>query len=286
MKYLQGVIKLNATKVSNIVDDSFELAPEIEQQILAAGGSLYPSLAVSLTNKPLFRFKTRDLNLITAPLVITACSATLMAYGAVALDAGRLKFSITKGLAVPVSISAEKGSPAELSIDIYAASADGNTNPIAVATASTETPDLLSNVYTLGSWSVNAAASAGIQSLNVNFGYEIFTNEGEDGLPFPTEVFVKGQRPEIDIITENLAEATAARINTGQSITDTTLIKFRKLVQGAVPDGGLSLTMDASIANADSVSGGAPSNLALKIIPLLKTAASTNFFKWATFTGN
>lgn len=250
-------ISLNGTANSNIIDGSLQISPALQKALLYAAGDLLPTLGATLTNTPVISFRTHDLDLLDAPeLISTNVVIAARAYDdAAGLGTGYVSFAITKGLIVPVSISGSAGQAAELAVNIYPISSDGDTFPIAVGTSSV-TLGVHGDAYTVGDLSLGGSAVSGVQSLNLNLGYNIMSNAGENGKPFPTIVYYDKQESSLSATVTQLSAANADRINTGK--TGAVIASFRKLVEGGIPSGTYSLTMAKAFIEANSLQGGRP----------------------------
>jgi hypothetical protein len=263
----QGAIDLNGVVLSNILEGSVAVNSALQKAILHASGDLIPTLGATITNAPTIAFVTHDIDLIAAPTKITAATViTFRAYDESAgYGSGYISLAIAAGLIVPVSLSANAGGEAVLNCIIHPISSDGTTNPVIVGTTS-KTLAVHGDAYTLGDLGIGGAIS-GVQNINFNFGYNIASNAGENGKPFPTLAYYDKQSSVLTSSVTQLAAATQVRLMTGQSTTAITA-SFLKLAEGAVPSGTYTITMAKALIEANSIQGGSPSTVNLTVTPI------------------
>ncbi len=268
-KHAGSGVSINGVVESGIVTGSVAVNPKKQSLILNASGALLPTFGAVVTSAPMFTFRTRNINLITAPTVLSSTGVILSARAYTdggALGTGYVSLAAAKGLICPVSLSAQKGAAAELELAVYGVSKDGDTDPLAVSTTS-NTLGVNGDTHTLGTLFI-VAEITGVQNLNLNFGYNILTNEGENGKTYPTLAWSQGQQAVISAVTQALSAATQARLNYGQSVA--AYINFRKLVEGGVvtDTGKVTATLTKALVTAESVNAGPPFATNIQITPI------------------
>jgi hypothetical protein len=190
---------------------------------------------------------------------------------------GYISFTIGKGLIVPMTMQGAQGQAAELSIDIYPISSDGVTEPIIVGTT-TALMGVHGDAYIIGDLTISSVIT-GIQDINLNFGYNVATNAGENGKPYPTLAYIDKQEAGLTVKTASLSAATQARINTGASTADVSF-SFRKLAEGGVPSGTLTGTFKKALVHAEGISGGRPSTISIVTTPVYG-GSGNDYLTWA-----
>lgn len=268
-RHTQWGISINGTSNHSIIAESVAVSSNIQKAILYAGGNMFPSLGATLTAAPTIQFRTRDIKMLSTPSVLSgggvvlSCRAYAEGGGP---GAGYISIAIAKGIIVPVSISGGAGQPAELTVNVHAISTDGDSSPIAVGTTSTAL-SVHGDVYTASELTIGSAVG-GIQNINLNFGYSVKTNEGENGKTYPTIAYYDRQQAILTASTTALSAATAARMTTAQSAAVSAL--FRVLREGAVStdSNGLTITMAKAIIEAQSAQAGTPYTVSLAATPI------------------
>jgi len=253
-------VKHGLSEVAGIVDGSVALSPNLAKLIAFQDGSYSPSLGATLGATPSLEFRTRDLDFLAAPTEVSGLLVSSRAYdSAGGLSSSYISYTISNGLMFPVRISGNQGGAAELSIRVIPISSDGDTFPIAVGTTSID-PGLHGDAYTIGDVSLGSAVAA-VQSIDFDFGISARSNAGENGKPFPTQAWTESQQSTLSVTTAALAEASANRINTGQSVSASISAVFRKLVEGGVPSGSYTLTMAKALVEVGQLSNARPCTL-------------------------
>ena len=266
IRHTEWAIDINSSIKSNIVEGSVQLNPSLQKAVLHAAGDLQPTTGVTLTNTPSMMFRTHDLDMISTPTVISSVVMTARAYADNGgLGTGYVSYTMSDGIIIPVSISGSAGAPAELTVAVFPVSSDGDTAPITVGTTS-KTLATHGDAYTIGDIGIGGAI-AGISSIDLQFGYAVQSNAGENGKPYPTLAYYDRQTAAVTAATNQLSAATAERMLTGQSTTAITAV-FRKLAEGAVPSGTYTATMAKAIVEASNIQGGRPFTLQLMITPI------------------
>lgn len=126
-----------------------------------------------------------------------------------------------KVLWVPRMVDWSEGQPARLTLEALFLSSDGTTAPITVGTAS---GDLTAEA------DVWVGDGTGIQSLSVDFGFQIATPG--DGHLYQVNSFIQAQRPSIRVRTVNEADITSGNLNPG-SVSSLSAV-FAKVADGGV----------------------------------------------------
>jgi hypothetical protein len=270
---------INGSVLSSIIDNSLSINPALQKAMLAAGGSILPTLAATLTNTPKISFKTHDLNLVSAPTKITSVVLVFRAYDeATGIGTGYISFTASKGLVVPMTMQGAQGQAAELSVDIHPVSSDGVTDPITIGTTSS-LMGVHGDAYVLGDLTIGSAI-AGIQDINLNFGYNIATNAGENGKTYPTLAYIDKQEAGLTVKTTAMSAATQARLNTGVNTADVSF-SFKKLVEGGVPSGSLTGTIKKALVQAEGITGGRPATCSLLVTPV-HAGLTDDYLTWAS----
>jgi hypothetical protein len=271
-------VSVNGSMVPGIVEGSVSLDPQLAKAILYNDSEFTPSFGGLITNAPVLKFRTRKVTQMSAPAKITANVIFYMrAYADDgSLGVGYISVTIANGLVVPISLKGQAGQAGELEIAVYAISSDGDTSPIAIGTSSPTLP-VHGDAWTVGDVTISTAV-AGIQQLNLNFGLEVKTNAGENGKPYPTLAWIDKQEATVEVITGAVSEATAARINTTQSLAaGTRSFVWRKLQEGAIPTGtgARTMTITKCVVEVQNLTSGRPSVLRLLVTPILPSAGGT-----------
>ena len=279
-RHTTWAISINGSALSNIIDNSLSLSPALQKVILHGGGDILPTLGATITNTFGIQFKTHDLDFIAGPTKITSnVILVFRAYDEVTgIGTAYVSFTIAAGVLVPISISGSAGQAAELTIGIHPISANGTTDPIVVGTTSS-VMGVHGDAYTIGDLTISAAIT-GIQNINFNFGYNVQTNAGENGRPYPTLAYVDRQEANLSVKTTALAAATQARLNTGVNTADVSF-SFRKLVEGGIPAGTYTGTMKKAIVEAQGLQGGRPFSMSLMVTPIYD-GDGNDYLTWAS----
>ncbi len=270
-KHTQSGVTVNSTLESGIVRDSVKASSNLRKIIQFASGAILPSFGGSFGAAPVIEFATHNIKLLTAPAVYTSGALKLCfrAYSdAGGLGSGYISYVADKALFVPVTLAAQRGAEAVLTIQAYLLSSDGDTAPLTVGTTSDDL-SVTQNIYTLGEVSLGSALS-GVNSVNFDFGYQVVTNESQDGLNYPTHALVPRRQASMTVELEELAAASAARLLTGESATSGIYAEFRKLQEGGVvtDTGKATVTMAKALAEISNVAGGSPSSVSLMLTPV------------------
>jgi hypothetical protein len=277
-KYLTGAIVLNSTTHSGIINDSFKISSDIKTQMLYAGGESYASMAATLTGKQTLGFDLYNLGIIVAPAAITSLTGCLIAADELgSFGTGAISFAVADGIIVPVSISAAAGQEGKLSVMAYANSSTGTSEPLVIGTTKTAPSVVEDYVYTVGQVTIGSEL-AGCTNIDVQFGYEVKSNEGDSGLFYPTLHYVSRQEPVVTATLTDISAATQARLNYGQLAAAT--VTFRKLREGAIPDGALTITMTNASIKCSAVNGGQPGTVQIELRPVKKATGS--FFAFSS----
>jgi hypothetical protein len=268
-RHTQWGVSINGVIESAIVENSVSVSSNIQKAVLYAGGDIFPTLGATMTCAPTIQFRTRNINLVTAPAALSS-TGVIIACRAYADGGGPgtayISLAIAKGLIVPMSISGSIGQPAELTVNVYGISTDGDSAPIAVGTT-TAALGVHGDAHTAATVTVGTAIG-GIQNINLNFGYSVKTNEGENGKSYPTLAYYDRQQAVLTASTTALAAATAARMTTAQSAAVSAT--FRKMQEAAVltDTGAITITMAKAIIEAQSVQSGMPYTVQLATTPI------------------
>ncbi len=274
-RYTGAGASFNAVAIGGIPEGGIEISSALQKFIARYDGNLNPTFIGTLINEPVLNFSTRNINWNTGPVKVSAASPFVAFFRSYADDGGLgatwISVTVSYGLLVPQTIEASAGKEASTSWQLHAFSSDGETSPLTVGTSSLTQP-LHGDAYTIGNLSLGTAIEQ-IVDLRINFNYSVVKNSGRNGLPFPTFAAIDQAEVSIEATSEDLSEATQARLNTGQSVASALSLTFPKLQEGAVPTvtGQLTATCQKAIVEAQGLQGGRPGTARLTAT-LIETA--------------
>jgi hypothetical protein len=274
-------VSVPGTAQANVLPDSVKLSPGL-RKIVESAGAISPTAAMTLGAEPVIEFSTNKINLCNTIAALSGTGLILYfkAYdAATGLGTGNVSVTIGAGLIEPVKLSGKAGEKADLAVRVHAVSSDGTTVPVAVGTtAATLTAN--SDFWMLGAVTLGSALS-GVRSFDLNFGYSVAKNTGEDGYVFPTQAYSEKQAATMAIRCRQLAAATQALINTGGAETTISAV-FDQLDEGGVPDGTYTVTGQKGLVSIDEVAGGAPGEVGITVDLLASAWAGTSYLQYAT----
>ena len=238
----------NVTRIPVIIDMSSGRG--IELSTLAQSGDADPTFSAVSGFSPKYSFSTHALGLALTTLGLdgTACTSLakfLVYYTQIDEQALRTaglahrKCAINYGLVVPVSLSLAVGEFAKLNYEVHVGY-DGTNAPL-IFTASEALPAwaAVSQAFTLGKVKINAAIVPGVQSVDVQFGYEVLSRRSNNDV-YPTFLAIMQRNSKITIETnEPYNLATLGVVGTSSS-TNTAEIYAQKYSSGG------SLVADAT----------------------------------------
>lgn len=247
-------ISVGGSAISAIEPGSVNVSPAV-MALLERGGELKPQVGMTLASEPTITFQTSKINLLAAAAAISA-SPVILYFRAFADDggmgAGYITLTIAKGLIVPETLAAKAKEKALLSCKIFPVSSDGDAAAIAVGSTGA-TLTATADIWTVGGATVGTALS-GVQDVEVQWGYNVVTNAGENGKVFPTEAYVDAEEARIMVTTAQLSAAVQNSLAFGLSSATVSAV-FRKLASGAVPSGTYTATLAKALATLESVAG-------------------------------
>lgn len=207
-------------------------------------GHLGDTMAAVRKAEPVSRFSTTDIPAAlgmlaeTGPPVAGFASDTPFELWYAELDQNgyikttapaHIKIAITNGILIPVSLTADHGGEASLTMELHAISADGTTNPITVTVNEATLPTSAAQtiLYTAGPLKIGGTSYGDIQTLNFAFNLELL-KKGGGGEVWPT--FVSIQRPWRPVITATAHDLTKLSVpsSIGLAGLDTTVMYLRK----------------------------------------------------------
>ncbi|WP_437225023.1 hypothetical protein SH661x_003884 [Planctomicrobium sp. SH661] len=185
-----------------------EFSSNNQIEALRASAAVFPSEFVLMGAEPRFRYTSYDL--ATALTALDEAGGLYVGSGTISLPwrvrspgsafvsgANNIKLTATKGLLVPVSITAQQGQVA--SIDLEAALlSDGFTNPVGHSGSLSLSDPSYVGTFRLGPSSLGGSDVTGIVGIQVGFGINMVL-EYADGGTFPTNVYVETVNPFVDV---------------------------------------------------------------------------------------
>jgi len=177
--------------------------------------------------------------------------------GLKASGAVNIKAVGSAGILYPTGLRASLFQPATLSyraVMIDAAAA--GTSGLAI-TASQADPayDVTQELYTVGTFTFNATPVDGVQSVEIDFGIEVYT-AGQDGLVFPTFVSIVRRRPVVRLtVADPAVQATISE--GGTAIGTTAVVNLRGVTNKGIPGAtGHGFTINDGVGYLSGIRGG------------------------------
>lgn len=250
-----------------IMKDSLQISSQLNVELLAAAGGQVATFGATVTNTPGISFSTKAIDAIETAEAITSVVISMRSYS----DDGGMgstykSISVSRGLIVPQNISGSAGGSASKSITIIPTSSDGDSDPIVIGSTSVTLPSL-AEAFTIGDVSFGTSVEE-VSGIEVNYGYQIESNAGISGKPFPTYACVISQNASLAATTNDIGEATQTRINTGQKLSSSISASFRKLQEGNVPTTGYSVSLPSAIVSCESMGSGSPGSAAISAVAI------------------
>lgn len=285
-KYVPVALQVGAGLIASFDPGSLRLSPALARE-LYRDGTYQPSQAVVLTGEPITEFSTPHIGLVSALTNLGAGEALTLFFAKLDDEGGQTttyrSISCTKGMLEPVTLSAEKGRRASLSVRVHHLSSDGDTVPFTVGT-NAPSGQVMYPGFMLGPLTVGTAL-AGVQSLTFNFGYNVMKDTGENGKPFPIKCYAPTQEAVLNATLHDLAFASADRMHKG-SIETTVTAAFRLLSNAAalpVDTGGYLLTVAKAAVLIDTIGGDENSSTAEITASLLQ---NSGYYTMAEVSGS
>jgi len=239
-----SAIEFDTTVIGGIGQRS--LAPQVEVGREPLSGQAYPEHVHVTGAQPQFTFGSRNvkalLDELGADLVVSLEDLTAgldvfeskVALGAVtAAGSVHRKWTATKGIVVPQSLSVEHRGDASLTVLVVPVQ-DGANDPV-VLTASVALPTLLGNDarWTLGSVQVGGQSLTQVQGIELDFGVELFS-ESSDGEEFLSFVGVQTMAPTLTVRGSNPAWIDAIGLDGLAATHANTEVFLKKRVAGGL----------------------------------------------------
>lgn len=285
--YMLGAVSLNGKAEAAIMRDSFGISPQLQADLLHASGEARPSFAGTLTSRPTVTFQTANLNFLNLATALSGGGfAVSLIEQAVTGEAGAtaISYAAVSGLAVPEKITAQAGSVATLDVSVYPVSSDGVAAPLAAGTTKTPPGRITGNVYTLGGFKIGTTEFNSVQQSTINFGYNVVTNEGENGATYPTLARIDRHTPEVSVTFRDISQLAAAHILTGEVPAGAVTLYFSQVVEGGVTvPKALAVTLGRSFVDATGLQSGNAVSGVLRFRPLIP--ASGDFFAFGSGGG-
>lgn len=280
--YTLGAVSLNGTAESAISRDSFSISPQLGAELLHAGGEARPSFAGTLTSRPVVTFQTWNLMFLTEAEALTGAgfSASLPEIAADGeFGSSAISYAASQGLAVPTEISAQAGQTATLAVSIYPVSSDGSAAPLAAGTTKTLPGRITGGIYTLGSVKIGGTSLGGISQVSLSNGYNVLTNEGENGYCYPTLARIDRHTPEFSVTFSDLSGISAAQLLTGEVPAGAVSCSFSKVNEGGIPmPDALTVVLSRAFVDLSGLQGGAKFSGTLRFRPVIPE--SGDFFSF------
>lgn len=244
-------IKQNTTVIDGIVESSVD--PAVTEFIFGTDGNTYNAFAAVNEAKPVARFTgikiAEILTLVGSDFYADADTYALDMWlkeaDAFATHAATgPKISITKGLIVPRTLSAEQGREARIECEVVMGGNEGNAPWTYTADQSYPTGDDMDELFTIGGVTVNDVAVNDVQQSQVDFGLAAQVVMA-DGLVYPTLVYVQGYDPTITFRTLNLDLMSTLGI---AGANNSCAVTYLKCAEGGVRAGSGDQTVTANQA--------------------------------------
>lgn len=258
-QYRLHAVKLDTDIWSSVVSDSARMDPQANHLFRQPAGRINIAAHALASVEPTIEFDVYKLDLVTSP---TKGTLTLIfRSGTDTGGAGATYLSFQSEVCIyPVSMSAQAGGEATLSVRAYLLSSDGTTNPVTVGTTSASLTTG-NDLYTVGASNIDGAAVAHIVDQTVNFNYDVQTDAGQSGQLYPTVPFITAHSPDVQMTTEDVSEATQTRVTDGEKVTTNAAnLKFKHMNGGS----DITVSMAGGVIQAQ-VNGGAPSTASLTV---------------------
>ena len=224
------------------------VSPNIEE-MLTGGSGLVDASHVSVSQQaPVIRFATHAVKTMLDAVGIAGLAIDLGADPTIIVelwwrrrsgagwagDSLHVKQTVSKGLLVPVSLSAQQGGePASIVYDLYPIMY-GALEPIVTAKLQTCTIEFPAPVYwTIGPAAINTVNVTVVQRVNVEFGLNVVPVFGS-GVVWPTDIHIDKREPKIefDTLEADWLDDSAGLGSKGVAIASETAVWFRKKTAG------------------------------------------------------
>ena len=279
IRYTLGAYKHSATVIKGIQDSS--IAPGLQQLLTGGSGAVDASMISIGQIDTRISFTSTMVGTALHNLIGidgAAISSDVLYFQKMADDGLRagatshISATIANGLILPVSIQANQGGQATISLLAIPRSSDGTTSPIVmVANASLEAnQDITTEAYTLGAVTLNGTELEGVSSWRFDFGIVPDITFGS-GHVYPTMLGVMSRNPSFTIQTFDIAKFQAwTETGLAQTSTDSTVVLQDQEaggVRGSLP---ITFTIDEGMAFFENVGGshGAKAAGTVRIVPV------------------
>lgn len=270
-------VEVLADVTSGYVDPTFSYVPTIKPELTFETASIKETLDVcGISGYPID----------SGNAGVTFYLQKLIAGGTRSVTTDNHLLKITNGILIPDTLSASNTERAKITMKAHAIT-DGTVFPIVKTTGSLHAFPTDNEGWEVGPLKINGTIIQSIETIDVNFGITTYIHTGEDGLS--DFVCIDTRLPEITI-TSNDSDAIYSVISdlmaVEQSVSDS-VVYLRKLLGGAarVPDitaEHISFTIDAGTISVESIEGGMPNALSIKITPIWDGTAAIMAVNTAT----
>lgn len=154
----------------------------------------------------------------------------LMQRGGARAATGHKLLTISRGLVVPVNLTAGQNAIASMGYDVQAFDPDGVNSPISMSTAVLAGTLSLDQLYKAGPATANGTLINGVRDIRYDFGFQL-SFPVADGLPYPTYATVMMSQPVITLTVFDLGICEAIS-EAGEAVTGSTKFYLRKLTRG------------------------------------------------------
>ena len=247
VRVYDGVV--GSYNIRQIVSSDYK--PDIKHAPFRVSGGIDPSEIIVLSGEPMATIETMDLAGMvaglsaTAGLVVNNGTITIplqqmASGGGFANNGSHYALSAAYGLLIPTEISASQDSEAGVTakMDLYIASSDGLTDPVAINAAQTLSSQVYVGSYSLGPAKINGTTIAGLRSWTYKFGIECQKRRFGGGV-YPTlyGINIMTRDPSIELEFED--EASLDTFDHYSALNTTASVGARKNVDGGtrVADG-------------------------------------------------
>ena len=260
--------------IDQVSDFSFD--PAINALLLGSDGAVDPTYVAVMSQSPSMALSTSALATVLAACGISGLSVVadadefgadfylqkLLEGGTRAVGNSHLRMRSSKGMLIPLSLTASQGALATLSMS-YVPIFDGTLDPVVISNiAPLVGAPAVGEAFTLGPVYVNGAQVEGVQSVTINFGISLEVI-GSDGGVWPTFVSIGSRRPTISVETTDASILnTFGLTGAAQAATDSA-VYFTKMAEGSTRVADLtaehiSFTVDAGHIGVGAISATHP----------------------------
>lgn len=244
-----------ATALAGVEDDSVQFSHGATP-VQITGQSLAAQLILNRTHVPEITYT--DKTTMHAPTFAAVSNFGIhwVAQDSAGGDGSGILSAIASGFTIPQSVSADKSGEASTAVRVIMSAAPTIGTTTKTLTAAT-------TMYEIGPTEVAGSTVANIESQSLQFGLNIWTNAGQTGSLYATELLILRYSPVITITTTDLA--LVDNYLTPATVTSNAcLLKFKKIDS---PTSGYTYTIGKARI-AGSIKGGFPGMGTLTITPI------------------